>query len=261
MPTKTSKTPAPLRVLITGASTGIGYATALRLGSKGHHVALVARRKELLEDLARKIEEAGGKAFPIAADLADASAPPKVIEEAVQKLGGLDVLINNAGFAHNRPIAKQKTERVLQMLDVNLRAPMLLCKEAIPHLRKSRKARIINVASVVGHAPFPGMAVYSATKHALVAFSDALRAELAPKIKVSTVSPGLVDTPMAEVFAARGQKGIAPEAVAKAIEKLIAHPRANIFIPRYVEGIALARRFAPRSFRRGIEVYGRLRGR
>ncbi|MEW6775606.1 MAG: SDR family oxidoreductase [Bdellovibrionota bacterium] len=250
-----------LKILITGASSGIGAAAAARLAEKGHEVALVARRKEELEKVARKVESKGGKAHVIPADLADASSAEKIVAEAVQKMGGLDVLVNNAGFAHGRPVGKQKPERINQMVDVNIRAPFLLAHYAIPHLEKSKKGRIINVASFVGHVPLPGLAVYSASKFALVGFTEALSAELAgKKIGVTAICPGLVDTPMAKDFPVAGP-ALRPEAVAKAIEEAIRNPTTHVFVPRTLEMAAAARRLAPRTFARGLRTYGRLRAR
>lgn len=250
-----------LRVLITGASTGIGAATARRLGKRGAHVALVARRKELLDEVAAAVESAGGKAHVIAADLTNPDACEKVVAEAVQALGGLDVLVNNAGMAHSKPVEKQPPKRMNTMIDLNIRAPFILCHFAIPHLKESGRGCIINIASVVGHVAFPGMAVYSATKHALVGFSEALSAELAPhKIAVCVVSPGLVDTPMAENFPSPS-KGISADTVARTIESLIDRPRLHTFVPAAMEGLSIAKRLAPRAITQGIKMYGRMRGR
>ncbi len=250
-----------LKILITGASSGIGEAAALRFAAKGHVVALTARRKDELEKVARKIREQGGTAHVIAADLAKTAAAEEVVEAAVAAMGGLDVLVNNAGFAHGRPIGKQKPDRIIQMVNVNVRAPFLLAHYAVPYLEKSRKGRIVNVASVAGHMPLPGLAVYSATKFALVGFSEALAAELATKrIGVTAVCPGLVDTPMADNFP-RGTRKMSPEVVAAAIERAIYSPRPHIFVPSQMAYAAAARRYAPRTFHQGMRVYGQLKAR
>ena len=247
-----------LKILVTGASTGIGEATALRLARRGHELVLCARSKHLLEDVARACETRGGKAHVLAADLSEKVAPERVVSEAASLMGGIDVLINNAGRAHGVPVERQDPAKMDQIIDLNIRALFVLTHFAIPHLKKSKRPRIINVASVVGHLPMPGLAVYSASKFAVVGFSEALAAELGPsRIGVSVICPGLVDTPMAENFP--GGVRMSPERVAAAIEGAIARPTRHVFVPRMMESASLARRFAPVAVTRGMKVYGRMR--
>lgn len=179
-------------VVVTGASAGIGLACARQFVAEGAHVVLVARG---VAELDRAAAELGPAAVAHAADVADPAAQRALIERVVGQLGGLDVLVNNAGY-HPRGAAETRdADELARAVDVNLRAPVALTRLALPHLRARGGGAIVNVGSLAGRVPLPNAAVYSATKAGLRAFSLALAEELRGSgITVSVVSPGPVDT-------------------------------------------------------------------
>lgn len=177
-------------VVITGASAGIGAATARRFAEAGARLVLAARGVPALEAVAAEV---GGVAVPT--DVTDPGACRALIARAVAETGALHVLVNNAGLHHRGTVEALEADDLAAMIDVNLRAPVLLSRLAIPHLRASGGGAIVSVASLAGCVPLPEAATYSASKFGLRAFSLALAAELEGQgITVSTVSPGPVDT-------------------------------------------------------------------
>jgi NADP-dependent 3-hydroxy acid dehydrogenase YdfG len=188
--------------LVTGASSGIGEAAVRRLVARGYRVAAVARRAERLEALAAQSNgaESSGSVLAITADVTDEVQARGAVTRTVAELGGLDVLINNAGIMLLGPFETSPREDWRRMLELNVLALMTLAQEAIGHLRKAAAgprgiADIINVGSVAGRTARPNFAAYNASKWAVTAFTEALRQELAPDgIRVSVVQPGAVDT-------------------------------------------------------------------
>lgn len=181
-------------VILTGASRGVGAAAARAFLSRGARVVLVARGEE---ELRRTADESGPAdrvlAFPM--DVTEASACRALLEAARERFGGVHVLVNNAGFHERGPALEVDPEALGRMVDVNLKAPVLLTRLALPFLVESGGGAIVNVASLAGRAPVPGSAVYSATKFGLRAFTFALAEELrGTGIKVAAVSPGPIDT-------------------------------------------------------------------
>jgi len=185
------------RALVTGGSRGIGAAIALALAEKGADVALTYERSaDRAADVVRGIEAKGRRGFAIQADSADPSAVKRSVEEAATALGGLDILVNNAAIALYGTIADFKIEDIDALLAVNVRAPVLAAQAAIPHLGAG--GRIITIGSNAGlSVPFPGIAVYSATKSAMESFTRGLAREVGPRdITVNLVRPGPIDTDM-----------------------------------------------------------------
>jgi len=181
--------------IVTGASSGIGEAAARRLAENGFDVAIIARRKDRLEALAKEIEEAGGRAIPIAADLADEQATARAVREALDGLGRIDLLVNNAGYSPGRAIEQITRPELRHIFDVNLFSALQLIGAVTPHMRYQGSGLIINVGSVAGLIPAPLAIPYAMTKIGMHAATDALRLELAPfGIKLSLVIPGFVDT-------------------------------------------------------------------
>jgi 3-oxoacyl-[acyl-carrier protein] reductase len=184
--------------LITGASRGIGRATALALAEHGVKVALAARSAVDLERVRIEIEKKGGEARLFPTDLADVDAPRLLVSGVVEAFGRLDILVNNAGGAVARPISGTTVEEWDRLMAVNARAPFLLCREALPHLKKSGRGRIVNISSVVGYKGYVNQGAYTASKHALTGFTKVLAREvMADGIRVHLVSPGGVDTQLA----------------------------------------------------------------
>lgn len=179
------------KAVVTGASSGIGRETALRLANEGFCVIAVARRKERLEELTRQ----NPLILPRPVDLSNAQA----LEEFCQELSNLSepvtVLINNAGFSIRGAIEDVPVSTVRGLFEVNLFAPIRITQACLPGMRRLRKGTIVNLSSIVGKFPFPTSGPYSATKHALEAISDALRMEVRPfGIRVVTIRPGVIGT-------------------------------------------------------------------
>jgi NADP-dependent 3-hydroxy acid dehydrogenase YdfG len=190
--------------LVTGASSGIGAATALALAEEGAAVALVARRAERLEELADKIRGAGGTAVVLAGDVTVEEQAREVVERTVAELGRLDTLINNAGVMLLGPAVDAPLAEWQRMVEVNLLGLLYCSHAALPHLLSAaaddprQVADLVNVSSVAGRVARSGSAVYNATKHGVGAFSEALRQEVTGQhVRVSLVEPGAVDTELA----------------------------------------------------------------
>lgn len=194
MPENETSTNRPTAI-ITGASSGIGEATARALAAEGYEVALIARRAERLEMLAKRIEEAGGRAFPIVADLADEAATDRAAREALDALGRIDLLVNNAGYSPGAAIEQFTRSEIRHIFDVNLFSALQMIGTVTPLMREQGGGRIINVGSVAGMIPAPLAVPYGASKIGMHAATDALRLELAPfGIRLALVIPGFVDT-------------------------------------------------------------------
>ncbi|HKP12077.1 MAG TPA: SDR family NAD(P)-dependent oxidoreductase, partial [Blastocatellia bacterium] len=182
-------------VLITGASAGIGEATARMLAREGATVVLVARRKERLDALKAEIERGGGHALAIAADVTSATDRERVVNETLAACGRIDGLVNNAGYGQRGPIEMVPVEAIRENFETNLFSLIALTQLVIPVMRRQARGRIVNISSVAGRIARPLSSVYDATKHALEAISDGLRGELAPfGIKVVIIEPGFILT-------------------------------------------------------------------
>jgi NADP-dependent 3-hydroxy acid dehydrogenase YdfG len=185
--------------LVTGASSGIGAATAASLAAAGARVALAARRIDRLSQLVERVRHASGEAIAIEADVAERASAEHMVTTAVERFGRLDILVNNAGLMVLAPFANGNPDDWRQMVDVNLLGLTYVTRAAIPHLRRTRGGDIVNISSVAGRLAFATGAVYTATKFAVVGFSDTLRRELLPdKIRVTLIEPGAVQTELVE---------------------------------------------------------------
>ncbi len=187
--------------LVTGAGRGIGRAISLALAGHGAKVALAARSAAELDRVRTEILRKGGEGVALPADLADPEAPRLLVKAVVETFHGLDILVNNAGAAVSRTIAETTLEEWDGLMAINARAPFLLCREAIPHLKKSGCGRIVNICSVVGYKGYTKQGAYTASKHALAGFTKVLAQEvMADGIRVHLVSPGGVDTQLASAM-------------------------------------------------------------
>jgi NADP-dependent 3-hydroxy acid dehydrogenase YdfG len=182
-------------VVITGASSGLGEATARHLGALGATIVLGARRLDRIEAIAQDLQSAGGRALAIATDVTDASQVKALVDAAVERFGRVDVMINNAGLMPNSPIERLKIADWDQVIDVNIKGVLYGIAAALPHMQRQRSGQIVNVSSVAGHKVRPGSAVYAATKHAVLALSEGLRQEVKPyNIRTTVISPGAIAT-------------------------------------------------------------------
>ena len=187
--------------LVTGASSGIGAATAHSLAAQGATVALLARRRERLEELAGAIRAEGGTALVVEADITDRQRAEEAVERVVGELGRLDTLVNNAGLMHIAPVANASVEEWDQMLQINVQGLLYMTRAALPHLLRAaedsprRVADLVNISSTAGRVARPGTAVYNLTKYGLNGFAEALRQEVMQnRVRVSVIEPGTVDT-------------------------------------------------------------------
>jgi NADP-dependent 3-hydroxy acid dehydrogenase YdfG len=180
---------------ITGASSGIGEATALALAREGAAVALAARRRERLEEVARRVEEEGGRALGVECDISDEAEARSFVERAHRELGGLYALVNNAGLMLQGPVEGADPDEWRQMIAVNVLGLLYCTQAALPLMRQGGGGHIVNLSSVAGRSASAGSAVYNLTKFGVTGFSEALRQEaLHANVRVTCVEPGFVAT-------------------------------------------------------------------
>jgi NADP-dependent 3-hydroxy acid dehydrogenase YdfG len=185
--------------IVTGASSGIGEATAVALAGEGARVVAVARRGDRLRALVRRIAEAGGEALAVEADVAQEDGVHRMIEAARTSFGRIDILINNAGVMLNGPLEKVGSADFRRMVDLNLMGIVYACQAVLPLLREQGGGNIVNISSVASRIAGPGSAVYAATKAAVNVFSESLRKEtFKDHIRVTVIEPGVVATELAD---------------------------------------------------------------
>jgi len=182
-------------VVITGASSGLGEATARLLAAKGASVVLGARRQDRIQSLASELNGGGAKAIAVTTDVAKRDQVKRLVDAAASACGRIDVMINNAGLMPQAPLERLKIGEWEQMIDVNIKGVLYGIAAALPHMQRQKAGHFINVSSVAGHRVGPGFAVYAATKHAVLALSEGLRQEVKPyNIRTTVISPGAVAT-------------------------------------------------------------------
>jgi short-subunit dehydrogenase len=226
------------RVLLTGATGGIGRQLALQLAGKGASLALVCFDAQRLQKLAAEITSAGGTALEIVADFSHAHAAQGVADSAIRRLGAVDILINNAGILDFVPFQQQQPERIAQVMQINVTTPMQLARALLPGFLARNNGHIVNIGSAFGSIGFPHYASYSASKFAIRGFSQALRRELVDSgIVVTYVAPRAVRTSLNDTAAERMMQhnNIAvdePEEVATRIVRAIEQERREVHIGR-----------------------------
>lgn len=243
--------------LITGASAGIGQATAVELAKSGAHLALVARREERLRQVAADCERWGVQALPIVADVAQNADIERIVQETTARFGRIDLLINNAGLSMGGPLADYDPDTIRRLVDVNLVAPIQLTRAVLPTMFAQGAGHIVNVSSIASETRNAGYSVYIATKAGLNGFSWALHQEVADKgVRVSVVMPGWTRTEMFQNFdeAEMRRAGLVnlfigvddPPKVARAILKAVIHNRREVFMGGPLIGaVVLFGRIAP----------------
>jgi short-subunit dehydrogenase len=235
--------PRPLNeqiIVITGASSGIGRASAIRLGGHGATLVLVARNQEALTEVEHAVINAGGRAMSMVADVADAEAIKRVADETAARFGRIDTWVNNAGLYYAGPVESMSIEDIDRIVKVNLLGQMYGVKAALPHFIAQGSGGFINVSSGLAVRSSPLTTLYSATKRAVRGFSEGLRVELEhehPGITVSEILPASINTPL--FTHARSGTGVKPRPippvyatgeVTRAIEYVAAHPRRDVYI-------------------------------
>ncbi|OYD89838.1 oxidoreductase [Nostoc sp. 'Peltigera membranacea cyanobiont' 210A] len=181
-------------VIITGASSGLGEATAKRLAASGAKLMLAARREDRLKELVGAIAKSGGTATYQVTDIADRAQVEALAKETLSTYGRIDVLINNAGLMPLSPLDQVKVEEWDRMIDVNIKGVLYGIAAVLPTMRQQKSGHVINLSSVAGHKVFAGSAVYCATKYAVRAISEGLRLESNGEIRSTNISPGAVAT-------------------------------------------------------------------
>jgi len=229
--------------LITGASTGIGAATARILARRGLQLVLVARRKNLLEGLAQEIRQTGSQAFVRQADLAQEANRMAIVQDIRDNFGEIDVLINSAGLGWYGYYADMPYETISEMLQVNIATTIHLTRQVLPSMLERNAGHIIHIGSIVGSFPSQGVTLYSASKSFLDAFNTSLYRELqGTHIHTSIVRAGPVKTEFFRTAANRPEGraipvegwGINAEVVARRVDWLLHHPRRQVFVPRWL---------------------------
>ncbi|WP_433313141.1 SDR family NAD(P)-dependent oxidoreductase [Micromonospora sp. CA-269861] len=190
--------------LVTGASSGIGAATARSLAADGATIAVLARRRAKLDELAQSLRDGGGAALVVEADITDRSQAESAVDRVVAEFGRLDTVVNNAGLMLVGPVAEAPPEEWDRMLAVNVQGMLHVTRAALPHLLAAaeaaprRVADLVNISSTAGRVARPGTAVYNLTKFGVNGFSEALRQEVGSKrVRVSVIEPGTVETELA----------------------------------------------------------------
>lgn len=219
-------------IAITGASSGIGEATARRLAREGAHVVLGARRLDRLEALVREIEAGGGSAVARRLDVTDLADMQAFVDETVAKHGRIDALVNNAGLMPLSPLDALKIDEWNRMIDVNIRGVLHGIAAALPVMRRQGVGQFVNLSSIGGHRVWPTCAVYSATKYAVIAISEGLRQEN-QDIRVTVISPGVTESELAETITHEGSAAgmvefrkvaLKADAIAAAISYAVGQP-------------------------------------
>lgn len=224
--------------IITGASSGIGQAAAIKLAHKDINIMLAARREERLVELKQQIEAVGGRAEYLVTDVTSAEEMENLARKTIEHFGQIDILVNNAGLMPLSYLNKKKIDEWDRMIDVNIKGVLYGIAAVLPHMEEREEGHIINVASVAGHSVRPSTAVYSGTKYAVRAITEGLRLELNPahNIRATIISPGVVATELTDSitdvdardsFKKRGiSNPLQSEDIAEAIAYAIEQPRA-----------------------------------
>jgi NADP-dependent 3-hydroxy acid dehydrogenase YdfG len=234
--------------LVTGASRGIGRATAIALAARGAKLALTSRNAEELEAVASRIRSAGGKAIALAGDVTERSEVERVVSAVQKRWGRVDILVANAGAYHRRPVLDLSATDIEASLAVNFYGAVHAILAVLPAMVAQGSGQLVLVNSIDGRKALPGDAPYAIAKFALAGLGQALRQELRPHgIRVTTIFPGRVDTAMVSHLAfPRISSKLPPEKIADAIVRAIRRDRTDVIIPRRAAGLLFADLISPR---------------
>jgi short-subunit dehydrogenase len=242
--------------VVTGASSGIGRSTALALAAEGADVVVAARRWDVLEEVAAQVARTGRRALAVPCDVSDLAQVEELSRRTDEAFGRCDVLVNNAGVPGGGPFATLTMDQIERIARTNYLGVLYCTKVFLPMMLSAGRGHVVNVASLAGRFAVPGSSVYSSTKHAVVAFSEALYYELAPSgIVVTAINPGLVATegfPHRDAVRA-GRKVMSPDEVARLIVRVVKEgigPERSI--PRWMAALQAFRVLAPPVYRFGL---------
>ena len=249
--------------VVTGASSGIGRATAGRLAAEGVRVTLGARRADRLDAVAEEIRRMGGAARAVPTDVTQPAQVDRLMTETLDAFGRVDILVNNAGVGYFGPVESTSVDEARRLFDTNVMGTFFGIRAAVPIMRKQGGGHIINVSSIVGKRATPGNGVYSATKSAQIALSESLRLELqSANIRVSVVCPVSTVTEFFDVASSRSPMRFAPagptysaEQVAASILQCVRRPRVEVMVHRFTRVLVVLNALAPRLVDRILGTY------
>jgi NADP-dependent 3-hydroxy acid dehydrogenase YdfG len=242
--------------IITGASSGIGAATALACGAAGMRLALAARRAELLQEVAAQVGAAGGKALTCATDVREPEQIDALVAATLERYGRVDVLVANAGIGYSGRLDRVTDEQILTTVGINLLGVIRCARAVLPPMLAQRSGHILTVSSVAAGIAMPRAAVYAATKAGVHRFAEGLRRELRPhNIQVTDVLPGVIDTPM--TGRVRGIRKAPAAVAAQAIVNAIRRPRGVVVTPAWYRAVLLLNRALPGVIDAASGRYGR----
>ena len=251
--------------VVTGASSGIGEATARALAAAGAHVVLAARREERIAEVAEEIRRTGRRALPVRCDVTEPADVERLAAETKRTFGRCDVLVNNAGVPGGGSFEELTMAQIERVTAIDYVGVLRCTKLFLPMVAEAR-GQIVNVASVAGRYAIPGSPLYTAAKHAIVGFSESLYQELVPRgVMVTSVNPGLVATegfPMTELLRGPYRRLVMrPERVAASIVAIIRRRKGpEVSIPRWMGGFQIFRLIAPPLYRAAVARVARRRG-
>lgn len=231
--TSSSTSTTPKIAIVTGASSGIGRATALRMARDGYHVMLGARRQDRLDDVAAMIRDAGGSVATRRLDVTDREQMAALATDVVSEHGRIDVFVNNAGVMPLSRLDSLLVDEWDQMIDVNIRGLLNGIAAVLPHFSRQVRGHFVTIASIGAHQVSPTAAVYSGTKFAAWAITEGLRLEMPPGIRVTTISPGVVESELAQTISEPGAQelmrsyravSISPDSIADTISYAVGQP-------------------------------------
>jgi short-subunit dehydrogenase len=244
--------------VVTGASSGIGAATAIELARRGATVVVTARRVAELERVATQCQQHASESFAVPADLGVAGEGERVVATAIERLGRVDIVVNNAGISLHRSAVETSADDVERVMQVNFHSAVRTTMAALPGMVERRSGSVVNVTSVAGYLPNPRESAYGASKAALSRWSHGLAIDLhGTGVHVGVLSPGPIDTPIWDTDY-KGRK-YPPELVARAMAEMIEHRTAHVTVPRRYGAVGAVYNLPliGRAMRRGIIGYER----
>jgi short-subunit dehydrogenase len=230
-------------VLITGASSGLGEAVARSCARDGARLALAARREDRLRELGAELEAGGADVMVLPTDIRDPAAIRAMAERTVERFGGIDALVANAGLGHSTPVVEMTDDEILEQVEVNLLGVIRSAQAVLPTMLAAGRGHILAMASVSAGITMPSAAIYGATKAGVVAFCEGLRREVAHRgIAVTVILPGFIATPMTADLTFPMPPA---SRVGDAVARLIRRPRPRVVIPSWYAPIMTLNRLAP----------------